>query len=165
MQRAITLAQYYMGRDKAYSQEWTIQIARHAIDWVDQVNAVLEIAAAQQVTPQPIGLYGYVASGWRPKAVNDKTSHAAAFSAHILALAGDLHDWPDRRLARWSLRNLDVLETHGLYMEDPRWTPSWVHWQIVAPGSGRRVFIPSAAPALALALPEQQTALGGTNHG
>lgn len=153
--RAITLEQFYMGRDKAYSEEWTLQIARNAIDTVCQANDVLELAAAQQVTPQAIGLYGYVASGWRPRALNDKTSHAAKLSAHLLALAVDLHDWPDRRLARWCLRNLDVLETHGLWMEDPRWCPSWVHWQIRSPASGHRVFIPSSAPALALALPEQ----------
>lgn len=160
--RAITLEQFYMGRDKAYSEEWTLQIARNAIETVEKINAVLEVAALQQITPQALGLYGYIASGWRPTAVNDKTSHAAKFSPHILALAGDLHDWPDRRLARWCLRNLDVLERLGLWMEMPRWTGGskpWVHLQVRSPASGRRVFIPSSAPPLALALPEE-SALG-----
>ena len=40
-------------------------------------------------------------------------------------------------------------------MEDPQWTPTWVHLQIVPPGSRRRVYIPSSKPALAAKLPEQ----------
>jgi hypothetical protein len=157
MERAVTLEQFYMGRDKAYGEEWTIQIARNGIDTVGRINAVLEIAAVEGVVPQSVHPFGYVASGWRPKAVNDKTSNAGQFSPHLYALACDLHDWLDRRLARWSLRNLDVLDKHGLYMEDPRWTPRWVHWQTRPPVSRHRVFIPSSAPALALALPEQET--------
>jgi hypothetical protein len=62
---------------------------------------------------------------------------------------------PERTLARWCLRNLVFLAEVGLWMEDPRWTPGWVHLQSVPPRSGGRVFIPSAAPALCAALPEQ----------
>jgi hypothetical protein len=80
MERAITLEQFYMGRDKAYGEEWTIQIARNGMDTVGRINAVLEVAAAEGVVPQSVHPFGYVASGWRPKAVNDKTSNAGKFS-------------------------------------------------------------------------------------
>ena len=154
--RYVALRDYWMGRDTAYAEDWTFQIARNGQEWVETANEVLELAASHGIGPHLGTQWGYIVSGWRPKAVNEKTSNAGKFSPHILALAGDLGDWPDRRFARWCLQNLDVLETHGIYMEDPRWTPTWVHWQIRPPASGRHVFIPSSAPALALALPEQQ---------
>lgn len=157
MERAITPEQLFMGRDTAYREEWTLQIARNGLLLLDAVNPLIELSALQGITPQALGPWGYVASGWRPKAVNDKTSNAAKSSAHLEGLAVDLHDWPDRRFARWCLRNLAHLTRLGLYAEDPRWSPTWLHLQIRAPGSGHRVFIPSSAPPLALALPEQAT--------
>jgi len=45
---------------------------------------------------------------------------------------------------------------HGLYMEDPRWTPVWCHFQRVAPKSGKRIYIPSMSAPLAPALPGQK---------
>lgn len=160
----ITITQYFMGRDEAYAAECTLQIRRNAASLLLPVNALLSLAAAEGVTPwrgDHDGFPSDVVSGWRPHSVNDATSHAGKFSAHLDALALDMRDAPDRRLARWSLRNAHpggLLEQHGIYMEDPRWTPSWVHWSTRVPGSGHRVFIPSAAPPLALALPEQAVA-------
>jgi hypothetical protein len=151
----ITLAQYYMGRDQAYAEELTLAVARNAAQLLAAVNTLLRCAADDGVEPLADASGSCVASGWRPQKVNDRTSNAGKRSPHIWGQAIDPRDHPDRRLARWSLRNLDRLEGLGLYMEDPRWTPSWVHWQSVPPGSGRRVFVPSLAPALALALPEQ----------
>lgn len=157
MSERVTIEEYFMGRDLAYPEECTLDIQRNAVHLLESVNALLEFAAMQKIEPLA-GQNGYVASGWRPPAVNDKTSNAAKASAHLLGLAVDLRDHADRSLARWCLRNLDRLEGLGLYMEDPRWTPNWVHLQVRAPGSGKRVYVPSTAPALALALPEQALA-------
>ena len=33
-------------------------------------------------------------------------------------------------------------------MEDPRWTPTWLHVQTIPPKSGRVVFIPNSSPPL-----------------
>ena len=55
------------------------------------------------------------------------------------------------------LQRIDALQEIGLWMEDPQWTPTWVHLQIVPPGSRRRVYIPSSRPPLAARLPEQLT--------
>ncbi len=88
-------------------------------------------------------LYGKpmtVSSGYRPPAVNAATSGAARASAHMTCEACDFAD-TDRQLVRWCLRNMDILEQAGLYMESPINTPTWVHLQTRAPRSGKRVFI------------------------
>jgi hypothetical protein len=51
-----------------------------------------------------------------------------------------------------------ALQEMGLWMEDPRWCPTWLHVQCVPPASDRRVYIPSANPPLAGLLPGQQAA-------
>ena len=99
-----------------------------------------------------------MASGWRPAAINDATANAAKLSKHLTGEGIDLRDTGTRDLARWCLRNLDALEEIGLWMEDPQWTPSWVHLQIVPPNSHRRVYCPSSRPPLAARLPEQEGA-------
>jgi len=126
-------------------------VQRNAVALLVAVNELLKAAAADGV--EPIG----VASGWRPLAINEKTANSGKHSRHITGQAVDLLDHPDRRLARWCLQNLGKLEELSLYAEDPRWTPTWVHLQIIPPGSGRRVYVPSLAPAMALALPEQSS--------
>ena len=152
----ISLDDYCMGRDRTYASELTHEIAQNAIATVDQVNQLLERAAADGVTPGTNAATGTaVASGWRPKGINEHTANAAGGSKHLTALACDVKDDNSRSLARWCLGNLDVLEEIGLWMEDPQWTPSWVHLQIVPPGSGRRVYIPSTSAPLTAKLPEQ----------
>jgi hypothetical protein len=155
----ITLQQYWTGRDEAFPEDCTLAVRRNAAALLAAVNTLLKCAAEDRVAP---GIdehtWNQVASGWRPPSVNARTSNAGKHSTHITGQGVDLQDHADRRLARWCLRNLDRLEGLGLYMEDPRWTPSWLHLQCVPPASGKRVYIPSSAPALALALPEQQTA-------
>lgn len=149
----ITLEQFWMGRDEKYQSELTPEIRHNGELLVGKVNNLLAIADVDGVM-----VIHTVASGWRPPAVNDATTNAAANSKHRTGQAVDLVDAGRRALTRWCLRNLDALEDLGLWMEDPRWTPSWLHLQLVPPASGRRVYIPSTAPALAAALIEQ----GGT---
>ncbi len=139
----IDLDAFYNGRDNAYRDELTDEIRRNAEDIVAKANELLRRASFEHVCT--------VNSGWRPKQVNEATPEAAAASRHLTGQAVDLPD-PDRTLAAWCVGNLDVLAEVGLWMEDPRWTydergDHWVHVQTVPPRSGRRVFIPSAAPA------------------
>ena len=128
-----------MGRDVTHAEELTDEINRNAKITVDRVNQLLDRAGRSGVDE--------VRSGWRPKAVNDATSNAASSSRHLTAQAVDLAD-PDRALAHWCVDHLDDLRQIGLWMEDPRWTPDWVHLQIVPPGSGKLVYIPSSKPPL-----------------
>jgi hypothetical protein len=133
----ISLEAYWKGRDQEYADELTEDILANADRTVERVNKLLAVSG--------FGNVGGVNSGWRPQAVNDATGNAAKSSRHLSAEAIDIAD-PIRSLARWCLGHLDVLEDIGLWMEDPRWTPTWVHLQTVPPGSGRRVFIPSSSP-------------------
>lgn len=149
-----------MGRDQEHSADLTESVRNNAQFLLERVNRLLAKAAEANVEPDiDVRTGTAVASGWRPKTVNDRTANAGKSSRHITGSAIDLRDsQPERTLARWCLRNLDLLDEIGLWMEDPQWTPTWVHLQAVPPGSGRRVYVPSTAPALVAALPEQRTA-------
>ena len=130
---------YWMGRDEKYPQELTGEIEANAADLLPKVNNLL--AALGWPDPE-------VRSGWRPKEVNDATSNSAANSKHLTGQAVDLAD-DNRELATAIMRETDVLAQCGLYMEDCRWTPTWVHLQSVPPHSGKRIFIPSNTPPIA----------------
>lgn len=148
-----------MGRDAQYAAELTPEIVQNAELLIQRVGALLEKAAAENVAPGvDEETCTCVASGWRPQSVNDRTANASATSLHLKGMGVDLREAPGRALARYCLRNLDLLAHLELWMEDPRWTPTWVHLQTRPPGSGDRVFIPSNAPPLTAALPEQQRA-------
>lgn len=147
----ITVDLYLMGRDLKYA--CSDEVRRNAADTVEKTNQ-LKMLAAQGGVVFPDDATE-VASGWRPDAINECTSNAGKCSSHISGCGLDTRD-PQRLFARWCLRNLDKLEKIGLWMEDPRWTPTWVHLQTYAPKSGNRVYIPSSKPPLAPSLPEQR---------
>lgn len=148
----ITIEQYFMGRDKSHAAECNTIIWRNAAETVRRTNQLKQLAAinAGFIFPKD-----EVASGWRPISINDATSNAALCSPHLFADGLDTRD-PERLFARWCLQNLAELEQIGLWMEDPCWTPTWVHLQTHPPKSGKRVFIPSSKPPLAPPLPEQR---------
>lgn len=127
----ITLAQYFMGRDKKYAAELTDEMRQNAQNTVDLANALL----------QEFGEERGVNSGWRPAAVNAAVPNAAKKSKHMLCLAIDISD-DDGDLDNFCMENQDVLERLGLWLEHPDATPKWCHVQIVPPGSGKRVFRP-----------------------
>jgi hypothetical protein len=62
-------------------------------------------------------------------------------SAHLEAAAADISDTTGA-LWRWCMSNLALLEELHLYLEDRSRTPTWVHFQIWAPASGKRIFMP-----------------------
>lgn len=146
----ITVELYLMGRDLKYA--CSDEVRRNALDTVNKTNQLKLLAALDGVEFPDDATE--VASGWRPDSINECTSNAAKLSSHIKGCGLDTRD-PQRMFARWCLRNLDKLAKIGLWMEDPRWTPTWVHLQTYPPPSGKRVYIPSIKPPLAPALPEQ----------
>ena len=148
---------YYMGRDAAYPGELTDAIRTNVNELLGRVNLLLAWALRDGVRPAlDARTRCHVASGWRPAAVNDATANAAKSSRHLTGEAIDLRDSGTRDLARWCLKNIGALEEIGLWMEDPMWTPTWVHLQSVPPASRRRVYVPSTRPPLASRLPEQE---------
>lgn len=83
------------------------------------------------------GVSGTQYGGFRPQ----DCPEGAPGSSHKDALAVDRYD-PIGEIDAWCLRNLDVLELCGIYIEHPSETCGWSHWTIRAPKSGRRVFFP-----------------------
>lgn len=62
-------------------------------------------------------------------------------SKHLIGAACDVHD-PNRELQKWTKENIALLESIGLWCEAFESTPTWVHFQIYRPKSGRRFFLP-----------------------
>lgn len=134
----ITKDEILMGRDKKYPEEYTEEISNNIDCLLDAMNVIRKAYNKPMV----------VASGWRPSAINEDTANAAKKSNHLKGLAVDIKD-VDGKLWKWVLLNLDLMKRLGVYLEDKRWTPTWVHFQIVPPKSKKRIYIPSTAPAKA----------------
>jgi len=133
----ISKEEILMGRDKKYAEAYTSEIS----DNIDKLLVIMNKVRAVYAKPMT------VASGWRPPEVNDSTQNAAAGSNHLKGLAVDIKD-ADGKVMRWVLANMDLMQKLGIYLEDFRWTPTWVHFQIVPPGSGKRIYIPSVKPPI-----------------
>jgi uncharacterized protein YcbK (DUF882 family) len=134
----IKLEEILMGRDTKYPQDFTPEVKANIKVLYEKINIIRE----------KYGKPMSVSSGWRPQAINDATSNAAKKSKHIVGLAIDIKD-TDSKLWKWCMENLELLQELGLYLEDKRWTPTWVHFQIGPPASGLRIFRPSRAAATA----------------
>ena len=145
----------YLGRYAA-DADTAVRIA--AGDLLVSVNELLDVAHAEGVplyeNPATDNMVsGTQNGGYRPHYVRV----GAPESKHRTGHAVDVFD-PRRELAAWCIQNVARLVECGLAMENPRWTPTWVHLQDLLPASGRQVFIPSNDPPLAKALPEQVVA-------
>jgi hypothetical protein len=137
MDKKLTLDQFLMGRDKAHPIDDDMRTS--SLHLLSRVNELLEHFYKKEKDNRVI------TSGYRPAAVNASVGGAKK-SHHQACRAVDISD-ADRKLARFCLDNLDLLDDLGLWMEDPRWTNTWVHFQLVSPGSGKRIFVPSSAQA------------------
>lgn len=73
--------------------------------------------------------------GWRPP----DAITGARNSKHKQGKAVDVYD-PSDRLDTYLTD--EILAEHGLWREASEKTPGWVHLQSVAPGSGKRSFLP-----------------------
>lgn len=70
-----------------------------------------------------------------------KINPSAMGSSHLYGAAVDIAD-PRGELKRWLETRWGELVNCGLYMEDPKSTPTWVHLQTYAPKSMNRIFKP-----------------------
>lgn len=124
----ITRKEYLMGRDEEYPLSPT-----QMLNMCDLLAAINYLRAKWE---KPMR----VNSGYRPGRFNTAAGGAPK-SPHLMCAAIDIAD-PDGTLAAWLYASDDLLEHVGLYMENPDYTPGWVHLQIIRPASGNRVFIP-----------------------
>lgn len=132
----ITREELLNGRDVAFPEDFTKEISAN----IDQLLEIINQVRAAYGSPMT------VSSGWRPPSINASTPGAAPKSNHMKGLAVDIRD-TDGSLWQWTMGNLDLMQRLGIFLEDRRWTPSWVHYQIVPPKSQKRIFVPSSAAA------------------
>ncbi len=133
---AISKDELLMGRDQTYPNDYTQEISDNLDKFLVPINKIRNAWGKPMI----------VNSGWRPPSINASTPGAASHSKHMLGLAADISD-PDGVLWAWVLQNLQLMKDLGIYMEDRRWTPTWVHFGFGAPASGKRIFVPSSNPA------------------
>jgi len=129
----ITLADYWMGRDRSNALDLTPEIEK---------NAALTIKLANVLLAR-FGEGRHVNSGWRPPSINAATPGAARKSLHMTGQAIDLEDG-DGLLDDWCMSDFGLaqLADIGLWLEHPSSTKGWCHLQVVPPRSGKRVFYP-----------------------
>lgn len=129
---SFTLKEYLKGRDVTYAKDYAPYKA-NAAKTIELLNKFLAGFEGKLI----------ISSGFRPARLNNSTIGAAAKSNHITCLACDFQDL-DLKLWKYVLENLDLAKELGIYFEDKRWTSSWVHFQIIAPKSGKRIYIPNS---------------------
>lgn len=123
----LTLADYLAdpetgkNRSETHASEYSAEIEGNAAELIAKVNMMLDILELPGVK---------ITSGWRPQSVNDATPRAAKKSSHISGQGIDIQD-RFRYLAKLLLRQHDVLERCGLWMEDPVDAKDHVHLQSV----------------------------------
>lgn len=127
----ITRKEILQGRDVTFAEYFTSQISDNCDLLVEKLNVIRAAYGKPMI----------ISSGFRPPPVNASTANAAPKSNHMLCLCADIKDM-DGKFWDWCLANLDLLTATGIYLEDRRWTPTWVHAQIVPPKSKKRIFIP-----------------------
>lgn len=140
----ISMADYWMGRDRAYSLQLTPAIGKAAATTVDLASRLLESAMRCEVPLTRNSKTGsLVTSGWRPAQINSSTPGAAPNSKHMTGQAVDIYD-PDGDLDEWLMTpdGQSELWRLGLWMESPASTKGWCHVQTIPPRSGNRVFYP-----------------------
>ena len=114
----ISLSDYLMGRHMTHPEEFVANhIAPNANRMLAKVNGLLAELRIEVVK---------VSSGWRPRALNEKVKKAATNSYHIVGRAVDLVD-SGRELAGKISARPELLAKYRLWMEDPSFTPTWVH--------------------------------------
>lgn len=137
MAKQIKLSDFLKNRDKMYPKEYSKEIEMNCLKTIQAVDEFLKNFI------DPIT----VASGWR-----DKQSNAAAggapSSCHLTGEAVDIKDTTGE-LWNYVLNHLEEARDLGLFFEDRRATPTWVHFQTRPVKSGKRIYIPNTKPFLA----------------
>ena len=122
----VTRAEVLMGRDKDHPL--SDDQKKNLDDLLAKINIIRDIYG------KPMS----VSSGYRPAAINANVG-GATNSTHTLCQAVDIRD-ANGQFREWCLKNLQLFKDNGLWIEDFKWTPTWVHIQ-TRPAS-RRIFIP-----------------------
>jgi hypothetical protein len=154
--RASLTLEQYAGPYLAHA-DFTPKRRSNAAHLIECVNAVIAMAEADGIVFENNPHTGCLISGDGNGGFRPQSCHIGApDSAHKQGQGIDIRDIAGRAFARWCLINEARLQAAGIFaIENPRWTPTWVHLQTRPVPSGHFVFIPSADAPLAPALPEQ----------
>lgn len=109
----------------------TPEQAEHLAVLLERINKVREAWGKPMI----------VTSGLRSEADQARINPGAPKSKHLLGAAVDILD-QDGKLAEWVKEHLDLMEEIGFWFEDFSSTVGWVHFQVMPPKSGKRVFLP-----------------------
>ena len=126
----ITVAQYLGQHLKGHEMELTEDIKTNAAIICEKANHLLD----------SFGKDRGLRSGWRPTAINSSVC-GAPHSKHMTGQAIDIED-NDGALDEFCQKNVPLLESLGLWLEDDAATFGWCHIQCIPPRSGHRFFIP-----------------------
>lgn len=111
-------------------------------DLSDELKSNLnELLTALNLFRKEYGKPMYVTSGYRPASINSATPGASKKSAHMTLQACDFND-ASGDIFEFIKNDPSVLERCGLYMENPGWTPTWIHLQVRS--ASKRIFLPYA---------------------
>ena len=143
----IRIDEYFAGHSG--HSEISESIKQNAVELLESVNQLMleaqEDGVGFTINPKTKSyISGSGNGGFRPS----NSTVGASKSKHKTGNGADIYD-PERMFASWALANKGKLADAGLYIEDPRWTPSWLHLQNIPPNSGQIVYRPSMAEPLA----------------
>lgn len=110
---------------------------RHPLD-AEQVANLMDLLPRLNFLRARYDKPMYVSSGYRPRSINARVG-GAKHSAHMSCQAVDFSD-STGELAQWCKEHVALLNTLGLYLEDPKYTQGWVHLQ--SRPTRRNPFIP-----------------------
>jgi hypothetical protein len=114
--------------ERLSNKELDDEKVKNAYKLIERVNNLLNELEVYDVK---------VSSGFRPSTINAGIAGAAKKSAHLSCEAVDLALHP-----KLDKITIQLLEKHGLYLENPKHTISWRHLQIRPTKSGNRIFTP-----------------------
>lgn len=104
---------------------------------LDRLYLVMNLVRAEYGMPMRI------TSGVRSVEDEKRIDPAHPHSQHLQAAACDIYDPdPDRRLWNWCIEHLDFITELGLFLESRVYSTNHVHFQIIPPHSGQRIFVP-----------------------
>lgn len=123
---------YWGNKKSTHENELTPDIQQNAMELFRRVNALLKELGVERAV---------VSSGWRPRSYNEELRRrgipAAKNSQHTTGQAVDLSD-PKQTISQLVMRDPSILDKHGLWMEDPSRTRTWVHFDLGANRNPKR---------------------------
>lgn len=116
------------------------EIQSNIVTLLDKLNQVRKAYGKAMIVTSGLRTMKHHLEIYARKGITDK-SKIPLKSKHLYGQAVDISD-PDGKLKNWINANIKLIEQIDLYMEDFRYTPNWVHFQIIPPKSKNRFFIP-----------------------